>query len=220
MPILKTILKRHFWFILVLVILLPAIGVFFILIAPVEKKEESLREQLKQLEKAKENKIGQLKTLDESNQLLANLSLTDIEKLKELLPNQKDIEGLLQVLEDKAQENGFILKNVEISEAKQEKLTIPGVKTLKITANFIGGNYESFKNLLSALERNARLLEIISINFAPGTGNYSLNMESYWLEKSPSLSLQIKANFFDEPLFKILKSGRRELKVEPSEERK
>ncbi|MFH1129212.1 MAG: type 4a pilus biogenesis protein PilO [Patescibacteria group bacterium] len=103
-----------------------------------------------------------------------------LDKLDSILPNNKDVPGLLVQIEALANDGGVILNDVVISiseekavskaqevrtgEVSQEK-TLTDYKVVSIGLK-LTANYESFKNFLNAVENNSRLVDVDSIAFS------------------------------------------------------
>lgn len=97
---------------------------------------------------------------------------TEIEKVWQILPKEKDIPGLLVQFESLAAQSGLILGAIDFSEveiqeqtgAKSQRKLTPPYKKLSVSIR-ITGSYDAFKNFLSNLESNLRLTDVQSINF-------------------------------------------------------
>lgn len=210
-------LKKYFWLTCGAVFLAPLIILSLILVRPFYSRDRQAQGDLETAKNLLTKKQDEAALFAKSWEKISSLSLADQKKLTEILPTNKDIEGLLQILEDKAAAQGFILKNLEINEAgAQEKTPVSGVKQLKIAANFAGGDYAAFKKLLQSLEKTARLLDVASINFASQAANYALNISAYWLPETAQLvSGQLNEQIFSDPAFQNLEPSRADLKAEP-----
>jgi len=97
---------------------------------------------------------------------------TEIEKVWQILPEEKDVPGLISQFEFLAVQSGLILDSVDFSEVEEiakspeetEEVELP-YKTLSVTIK-VTGSYDTFKNFLFSLENNLRLIDVSSINFA------------------------------------------------------
>lgn len=209
-------LKKYFWLTGLVVFLLPLVILSLVLVKPFYNQDAQAQNDLETTKNLLTKKQNEAELFAKNWEKISSLSLVDQKKLAEILPTDKDTEGLLQILEDKAAGQGFILKNLEINEAgAQEKAPAPGVKQLKIAANFAGGDYAAFKKLLQSLEKTARLLDVSSINFASQAANYALNISSYWLPESKLVSGKLNEQIFSDPAFQNLEPARADLKAEP-----
>jgi len=125
--------------------------------------------------------------------------ITDLEKkrqslsaMDEGLPASPDLPSLLVNIEYLASQSGMALENLQIAGSstgpsnpsgqskKQDSST--GIITIDLTVN---GQYPQLQALILNIERNLRLLDIKSINFAQpsgetGTRSYALQFMTYY----------------------------------------
>lgn len=142
---------------------------------------DTLKDKLSERERYLEN----LKKLTANYQ---KISQADINNLKNILPNQKDIPGIFVQLQALAEEYNFLLSGVSINEVPKEvkkgKESPEKISKLNISLNLIGsgesGNYAELKDFLSALEDNLRLFDVNAVYFTPDSPNYSINIFSYY----------------------------------------
>lgn len=215
---LKNLLTKNFIAILSAALILLNIVVIVFMIIPARNKNIALKNEIENVKNTLATKSDNLAALNQSLAVLNAIPANDILKLQEILPGEKDIAGLLQIFEDKAIENNFILKTIDITSppAGGRGGVLPArTGTLQITTNFVGGDYTAFKNLISSLEKNARLFDITSFRFEQGTTNYFINLKTYWLESADGSPISFDQAFFADPVFKMLNPARRELKIEP-----
>ena len=95
-----------------------------------------------------------------------------INRISSLRPEVTGEAELLVQLQDIASKNNLSLELVGF------KINDPSSKKLEITES-LGGTYENFKNYLRAIERNSRLVDIVSISFSSprdGGRNYIFNI--------------------------------------------
>lgn len=143
-----------------------------------------------------------------------NQNSEEIKKLMAVLPNEEEMPDLLVQLETLAGTSGLVMESVSFTEAQQKanfvapqinaeddssvaanttgsqntqtsRATKPSsYKTSQVTLRLTGG-YEAFKNYLVSVEKNERLMDVISLALsAPGqqSGNfsYSLSINVYY----------------------------------------
>lgn len=134
----------------------------------VRTRQEMLNQKKAELQKLEElvGKMNELVSVYKEKE-------TEIEKVWQILPKEKDISGLLVQFESLAAQSGLILGAIDFSEVEiqeqiraesQRKIT-PPYKTLSVSIK-ITGSYDAFKIFLSNLESNLRLTDVQSINFA------------------------------------------------------
>lgn len=189
--------------IIIILSLLTSVGIIWQLILPaysdVKAKQEMLEQKKVELQKLEEliNQMNELMSVYKEKE-------TEIEKVSQILPEGKDIPGLLVQVESLAAQFGLILDSIDFSEIEAqkqpqgavewregasspelgEKKTEPPYKTLSVALR-ITGNYEAFKNFLLSLENNLRLIDVQTISFTPkgeasDIFDFSLSGEAYY----------------------------------------
>ena len=147
--------------ILFLIVLVVLIFVWF----PAYKKLQDLQIDLAQKKldlKNKELYFAKLKEI--SNKL--NDYQTEIEKINSAIPDKEeyDLINVISFLAKKSGDNGLILTGVSLDKSSVYK------KNNKITKNFLNisfaGSYQNFKEFLSKIEKNARLIDFQSISLS------------------------------------------------------
>lgn len=107
---------------------------------------------------------------------------TEFEKLNVLLPRGSEYEKIFTLLDDITTRSGLKLTSISIafSEGAAQRAPEPAFQEVKpgapqvdasavqkmvININVSGGNYETLKQYLDAIERNIRLLDVSSLSF-------------------------------------------------------
>lgn len=159
--------------ILISVIILGAFGLF--LIWPQWQKMQNTNLQLAA-------KKTELDNLEKSNLQLKQHSeelkkhSEEMAKIDFALPSYPDFPSFLHFLQEACSQNGVVLNSIspamvppssplEAGAAKGEDVEAERVEMLA-TGLGVAGAYPAFLNLLSALERSARLVEVDSISFS------------------------------------------------------
>ena len=106
---------------------------------------------------------------------------TDIARFASIVPAQKSAPELISSLQALATQNGLQLTTFALSGGTNQDTNPYQGQSIDLGLN---GNYLAFKSFLMALERNIRLIDIISINASPTS------------ENSPIISFQIKGNAY------------------------
>lgn len=142
------------------------------------------------LSNGKEDYVKRKSYLLDLKKLVTNyrqISQQDLNKLKEILPDQEDTASLFVQFQALAIENNFLLAGVTINEVpekeKSSKKLPSEIKKLNITLELVGDQkqgYLQLKEFLSSLERNLRLFDVNSIYFSPDSANYSINIFAYY----------------------------------------
>jgi len=118
-------------------------------------------------------------SLQEASAVLKENSAS-LAKIDAGLPQKPDLPSLFEYFQKTCSQNGLIL----------ETISAPNISdTEKFSGRKIGfsltmsGTYLSFKNLLAAFQKSARLIEIESVSFhAPDKGdifNFNISLETY-----------------------------------------
>ncbi len=131
--------------------------------------------------------------------LRANLNLVtpeDLERVELIVPEGKDIPGIFSQMQQFAKEAKMELLSVAVNEggAVSTAPTSSGVagassklRTVNVSV-VLGGalNYEGLKNFLNVVSRQAPILDLTAISYAPGAGasaaSYKFSFRSYYLE--------------------------------------
>ncbi len=143
----------------------------------------------------KEKDLLELTTLKEDYD-----AITDVEfaKISQILPEGKDIPGLIVQLEALVRKNGLNITSIDISDVKDNvsrkdtaaSATPAGLQELSINLVVTGGTYNKFKELIKSIEQNVRLFDIISLGFTPlpddesgqaPSDSFGFNIKTYYI---------------------------------------
>ncbi|TSC95594.1 MAG: Uncharacterized protein Athens101410_468 [Parcubacteria group bacterium Athens1014_10] len=152
---------------------------YFYLLAP---KYAYLKEigglTLQSLKEAVLTKGEYLSNLKELKEVYNRLSDDEKERLKQILPKNKDITNLFIHFENLVEKNGLELGGINFTDLKSEGK----IKILNIKLSLKGGNYQIFKKFLQNLEKDVKILDVNSVNFS--VDGYDLSINTYYLEDS------------------------------------
>lgn len=123
--------------------------------------KSGLAEKKAQLEQAEEY-LSELKTL--SNRLAGYKD--ECFKVDSALPLEPSIPALFNFIQRASSENGLILKNISLTKPSLEEVPEEERAQRIPFSIIVSGSYSGFKNFLSAVYKNARMIEINSINFS------------------------------------------------------
>jgi len=154
-----------------------------------------LEQETKALEQ-KNNYYSKLKEI--SNKLAAYKD--EINKIDSALPAETSLPVLFDFIKKTSMENGLVLNSISPSGAgnsssKYDKSNVNTETSAKSTAGVekislsisLSGTYPALKNFLSAIYKNARLIEVNSISFSSPSEadlfNFDLSLEVYVLPK-------------------------------------
>ena len=169
-------LKKYSKLVIIVVIGLLAAGAYFLWWPQYQDFKKNSEELANKEEETKLKK-------EYNRELEGNLNLLleyeeKISKIETALPERFSIASLINFIQSKNTENGLILSEINISSeavsavsassaGKTEKIVSPGGFTIQ-KVNFgiiISGSYSSFKDFLSSVWKNSRMIDINSISF-------------------------------------------------------
>lgn len=141
-----------------------------------------------------ENYLAQLKDLQKTYETLNHEDLADLEKI---LPEKKDIPGLLIQLEALTKDNGLVMTNIDISEPEENVAPVTdtnqslenefsnqNIRSLDITMSVQGiDSYNKLKVFLQEIEKNIRIVDLKAFQYQEGQQVYALNLGTYYLEQ-------------------------------------
>jgi hypothetical protein len=137
--------------------------------------------------------------LDDLRALRANLNLVtpeDLERVNLVVPRGKDIPGIFSQMQEFAKEAKMELLSVAVSDGSTVSSTgatgsvtnaSSQLRTVSVSV-VLGGalNYEGLKSFLNVVSRQAPILDLTAISYAPGAGtsqaSYKFSFRSYFLE--------------------------------------
>ncbi|MFA6459884.1 MAG: hypothetical protein WCV73_01330 [Patescibacteria group bacterium] len=142
----------------------------------------------------------------------------EVKILEQILPDEPNIPELIAQTDALVQRSGFKISalsftNSELDEKELSKkrpakpdaieLALPplgkNIQAVNITLNVAGGDYNAFKILLDKIEKNIRLLDIVSVGFTSGNGqmDYTLALRTYYLS---AVKAVLPAENVEEPI--------------------
>lgn len=169
-----------------IIFLATAAAVFFTWTKPyfeetktLESQKASLEEILsnsRQIQELRDNLLAQYNDIPQDN----------LERLNKMLPDHPDSIKFIIELNNVLNNNGMLLKNIDVNDAKSEEKPDFGqeqsIETMEFTIKTTG-SYGSFYSFLKDLERDLRLVNINSLNFVSSeTDSYEFNItgSAYW----------------------------------------
>lgn len=178
--------------ILTIILLLASVAFIFFVARPIWGEVAPLRAE----QAAVADALARLKDLqglrDDLLKTYNAIPRSKIERLYDLLPQKPDSGNILVMLEKLSRERGIRLRRVEfIKEANQgaqaganKIITKEAQKFNTISYSFtVSASYEGFRSMLSALEKNLRVINITDISFTGGSSNlfeFTLKAKSYY----------------------------------------
>ncbi|MDP3935212.1 MAG: hypothetical protein Q8Q46_03295 [Candidatus Giovannonibacteria bacterium] len=176
-----------------IILLLASVGLVFFVAKPVWSDTASLRAE----QAAVSDALARLKDLqslrDDLLKTYNEIPRNKIERLYDLLPPKPDSGNILVMLEKLTRDRNIRLRRVEfIKEASSisqsagagKIVTKEAPKFNTISYSFtISAPYEGFRSLLSAMEKNLRIIDVTDISFVGGASNlfeFTLKAKSYY----------------------------------------
>ena len=175
-----------------IIFLLAAVGLIIWIAFPLWTEIQKLRGEsaevsqtlakLKDLQALRDGLLETYKTIPQSK----------LGMLEELLPQKPDSGRLLVALENITKERGIRLRRIEFSKADSAQAAALQGQILKKEAErhnslpysfTVSATYESFRSLLSALEKNLRVIDVTDISFTGGQSSlfeFTLKAKSYY----------------------------------------
>ncbi len=153
---------------------------FWVLLMPVYDNVMAQRDAIAQRADLLQNRsdiIASIKTMAQAYAARA----TDIARFSSIVPAQKSDPEIISSLQALATQNGLQLTTIALSGDVNQDTNPYQEQSIDLG---LTGNYPSFKSFLIALERNIRLIDIISIDASPTSDN------------SPIISFRIKGNAY------------------------
>lgn len=181
-------LKKYTKFIIIFIVILFLVGGYFLWWPKYQEFQESRIDLSVEGEKIKKKKdyIFELET--SLNNIVEYEQ--EILKINAALPLQYSSSSLFSFIQKTASENGLIMNKAELAVDSSQPTTEAGaIQIDRIdTTVTVRGNYASFKDFLSALYRNSRLVEVERISIAkakqkdleaPPTDLFDFDLEIY-----------------------------------------
>ncbi|MFH1838076.1 MAG: type 4a pilus biogenesis protein PilO [Candidatus Kuenenbacteria bacterium] len=178
-------------FLILTILIIFGLGYFLF----VKQFYSELKEKRKELGDFKQNilitkkkQLDDLKILKKEYQKLEGL---EVQKLLVILPFQKNIPDLFKQIEDITQKSGVTLLSLDIAEggamdiSNAKEISLPenkNLKALNISAEIGGIDYFTLKVFLNNLEKNIRLIDVISFDFNSSKKTQKINLRTYYLE--------------------------------------
>lgn len=189
----------------IFLILISGAG-FFVLVAPKYENISLLRTEVKAYKTALDNSEALER---ERNKLVTkynNMNVSDLARLQKLLPDNIDNIRVILEIERLARVYGMSLKDIRYDDKAKEdessNVVEAGVVNTGQNQEYgswnlefaTEGSYDSFISLLQDIEKNLRLVDVVSVNFSSAgaenakqgsTDNYKyvFKIKTYWLKK-------------------------------------
>lgn len=198
-PGLKAFFSRYFRVLAgVLALLILVLGGYFFVLPKYYQARGATSQTLTLLSAEAEKRRDYLEALKQLAVNYQKINQAEVNRLKAILPTDKDLPGLFVQLQALAEENNFLLADLNISEladrqaagsllaaepAAAKKSAGGQLKKLAINLNLVGSKssgYPELKRFLDAVEQNLRLFDVEAVYFSPDSPKYSLTLFTYY----------------------------------------
>jgi len=110
----------------------------------------------------------------------------NLDKINSLLPQENNHEAVISNLEAIVLHNGLLINSVSIApqDKKADGSSLPAnLGAVKISLDLIGVDYQALKNILTAIEHNLRMLDVVAVKFSPKDASANLDILAYYLNE-------------------------------------
>jgi len=155
--------------------LIFSVLLFFLLISPKQVSLSTLNSELLQKKQEFESSDRSFQEILKTSERLKNYQ-EEISKVDSALPEDPSIPSLFNFIQKSSSQSGLLLENIGSINVKEEG------KLKKWTTNIkLKGDYSSFKNFVSILEKSARLIKVekISLLIEKETPTYNLTISFF-----------------------------------------
>lgn len=166
---------RFYWLVIIIFFLIALSVEYFIIIRPrLEQTKDGGSLDLKSRENIlaeQKEYLAKLETLKKESE---GINFADMEKIKFVLAEKISVPDILKQIAILGEQSGFTLNNFSY---KFEK----GVLTFNF--DFQGGSYQTLKAFLAEIEKNIRIMDVVSLSLKNVGNSFSLVIQSYYLEE-------------------------------------
>ncbi len=115
--------------------------------------------------------------------LYNKLSVQDLQKLDMILPAEQDVPILMSQLEALFLSEELFLTDLSAFHLENSLLAPPGMQILSVKISFLAPqSYSMYKDLLTKLESNVRMLDIQTVEYSPGNNAFLIEAFAYFRE--------------------------------------
>ncbi len=178
-------------------ILFATLLVVFFLTAPQYEVFKGLRQNLAEKRAEYNAQLDYYTTIAKVYDQLKSRT-EDIAKIDDALPTNSELGQVVYFFQKTAAENGIVIKNLYLSKTGNAN-SKSNVKEIVFSLDLLG-NFSSLKSFMFALEKSARLFEVVSISFGSSYASQNLSSMSsasqFQSEQMASFNLQIKTQSY------------------------
>jgi len=144
--------------------------IFWMLLVPTYDKVMAQRDALAERTEILNDRskiIASIKTMTQEYAAKA----ADIERFSSIVPAEKSAPELVSSIQALATQNGLQLTTISLSGSSNQATSTYQVQSIDLGLN---GGYLAFKSFLMALEKNIRIIDVISVDATPIAENSSI----------------------------------------------
>lgn len=188
-------LSNYFnWFIFLIVVLILVLGFFYLLKPKYEQTVQYVNIINQQGALDFEAKKAELAKIKELLSTYQNLDKASIDKMNYITPVIQNKEELFTEINYLVAKSQLTLQSVSLAEAGSyqdrgifkaaaSKNNLAGkIEVVSINLSVLGTDYGAFKNFLSVLENNLRLMDVVNLSFNPSGQSTNLTLNVYYLK--------------------------------------
>jgi len=198
----KTFIKYNLIITIVFVVAAIAVSFYFYILPYYENTIAEKQREIEESNQELEKRLAFFKKLQKLKKEYESIQAIEEEKIYSVIPNSNQIPELLLQLEAIAEESGIEISSVTFSDSVNNNENYPGLTAsnsndtnpdpiqsiaglgrVSFSFSLTGSNYSKLKIFLDKIERNVRLMDIKSINFAAGAESVSISLETYYYVK-------------------------------------
>jgi Tfp pilus assembly protein PilO len=172
-------------------LLLIAVGLFYVVISPRYEKVQALRDQSAQYKNILANVEALSDTRDDLKAKYDNMPSDEVARLEKILPSDVDTVNLAMNFDAIASKYGISIKSVRTVESKADAGTSivqsSGVRPYdRVTVSFsFVSTYANFRKFMSDIEKSLRVIDVKSVAFQTtesGIYEFQVSVQTYWLK--------------------------------------
>ena len=174
------------WFVFFVVLIIFIFGFFKLIIPQYEETVRMADIITKQGEIDVEEKRKELEDIKNFLLAFSRLDPRYIEKINSVAPDKYNKEELFTELNHIVANSGLLLQSIEIGNPEaysMGKSELAGdLRKITINISVRGTDYKAFKNFLSSLENNLKLIDVTTVSFDHNSMSTRLIINTYYLQ--------------------------------------
>lgn len=194
----EVILNENFNIVIVFIVLIFLIAAYFLVIKPkFNSTLIGIKDNVNQKEQFYNAQKQRLVDLKAAASLYKKLEISDLEKIRLVLPDEYAKEKLFGELEDIISQQGVLVKSISLNKLDEEGMAEVlnaknghfanmsnadrvGVVQIDLTLGAL--DYNALKKILSLIESHLQLLDIQSLDFNPDEKVVGLSLYTYYFK--------------------------------------